>query len=249
MHSYLTFGGVCSADLGLTVERIPNSNRPARKYDRYSVPGRNGDIFVFQDAWENIEQSYEICWKGDPVYTGYNLAEWLFGSSDYQMLTDSYDPYHYRKAVFLGPFDVDNVMKRYGRVTVTFDCDPRRFLMSGLEWIDIDKWGYGQTGTEVTNPTPFAGLPVFELTCTTNLCRLFTIDETPAAGTSLVIQKTGTFVIDCTNESIVDSNGDPAFDSVWGTFPRLGVGMTYVSFDDPGANPVICKMQPNWWTL
>ena len=243
MHNWLEFNGQKSTDLGLTVERIPNSNRPARKYDRYSVPGRNGDIFVFQDAWENIEQSYEICWKGTPVDTGYSIAEWLFGSSGYQMLTDSYDPLHYRNAVFLGPYDVENTLMRYGRATITFDCDPRRFLNSGLTWINIDKWIYPNPGTQVVNPTPFPGLPVFELTCSTNGCRLF------STGTTLNISKTGSFVIDCSKESIVDENGDPAFDSVWGKFPRLRVGTTYVSFDDPGVNPVTCKMQPNWWTL
>lgn len=249
MHNWLEFNGQKSTDLGLTVERIPNSNRPARKYDRYSVPGRNGDIFVFQDAWENIEQSYEICWKGTPVDTSYNIAEWLFGSSGYQMLTDSYDPDHYRNAVFLGPYDVENTLMRYGRATITFDCDPRRFLMSGLEWIDITKWIYGADWTEVHNPTMFHGLPVFELTCSTNLCRLFSSEEPPTPSTSLSIHKTGTFTINCEKESIVDASGNPAFDSVYGEFPRLGVGTTYVSFDDPGANPVICKMQPNWWTL
>lgn len=81
MRNTFTFAGVSSASLGLTIEKVPNMNRPARKYDRYSVPGRNGDIFVFQDAWENIEQSYEISWRGTPVNTGYSISEWLFGSS------------------------------------------------------------------------------------------------------------------------------------------------------------------------
>ena len=249
----IVFNGVSSTSLGLVVERVPNMDRPERKYDRYSVPGRNGDIFVMQDAWENVEQSYDIWWEDSISATvaegGYTLSEWLFGTSDYATLTDDFDPDHYRKAVFLGPYDVENTMQKLGRARITFDCDPRRFLMSGLEWIDITKWIYGADWTEVHNPTMFHGLPVFELTCSTNLCRLFSSEEPPTSSTSLSIHKTGTFTINCEKESIVDESGDPAFDSVYGEFPRLGVGTTYVSFDDPGANPVICKMQPNWWTL
>lgn len=243
----IVFNGISSTSLGLVVERVPNMDRPERKYDRYSVPGRNGDIFVMQDAWENVEQTYDIWWEDSISATvaerGYTLSEWLFGTSDYATLTDDFDPDHYRKAVFLGPYDVENTMQKLGRARITFDCDPRRFLNSGLTWINIDKWIYPNPGTQVVNPTPFPGLPVFELTCSTNGCRLF------STGTTLNISKTGSFVIDCSKESIVDENGDPAFDSVWGKFPRLRVGTTYVSFDDPGVNPVTCKMQPNWWTL
>ena len=135
-----TFNGISSSSLGLLVEKVPNMNRPERKYDRYSVPGRNGDIFVMQDAWENVEQTYEVWFENgvsdNVVDRGYSITEWLFGASDYATLTDDFDPDHYRKAVFLGPYDIENILMKYGRAEITFDCDPRRFLMSGLEWID-----------------------------------------------------------------------------------------------------------------
>lgn len=240
MHNWLEFNGQKSTDLGLTVERIPNSNRPARKYDRYSVPGRNGDIFVFQDAWENIEQSYEICWKGTPVDTGYNIAEWLFGSSGYQMLTDSYDPLHYRNAVFLGPYDVENTLMRYGRATITFDCDPRRFLNSGLTWIDVPS----NTDTAITNPTPFPAKPVLDVDNST-ICNIFNLHADGELET-MTISKVGHFIVDCGKESIVDGNGDPAFDSMWGTFPTFPPGVNTIRFGSMGGT---YKVQPNWWTL
>lgn len=241
MHNTFTFAGVSSASLGLTVEKVPNMNRPARKYDRYSVPGRNGDIFVFQDAWENIEQSYEICWKGTPVDTGYNIAEWLFGSSGYQMLTDSYDPLHYRNAVFLGPYDVENTLMRYGRATITFDCDPRRFLMSGLEWIDLPV--PPSEGLEVLNPTPFPAKPVYDVTITPgNISNIRVVSESGTT-TVLTINKPGHFIVDSSKESIVDENGDPAFNSTFGTFPTLYPGVSLLNPQQNG------KVQPNWWTI
>lgn len=239
MHNWLEFNGQKSTDLGLTVERIPNSNRPARKYDRYSVPGRNGDIFVFQDAWENIEQSYEICWKGTPVDTGYSIAEWLFGSSGYQMLTDSYDPLHYRNAVFLGPYDVENTLMRYGRATITFDCDPRRFLNSGLNWITIPS-GAGP-GLDIVNPTPFPAKPVIDITVSGGLAVIFVISGNDSS--ILNVRKNGHFIIDSAKESIVDEYGDPAFDSCDGKFPTLYTGTSNIN---PQVN---AKIQPNWWTL
>ena len=247
MRNWFQFGNIkFDINDGTPIEKVPNQNRPARKMDVYSVPGRSGDIVVMQDAWENVSQTYEI-WGGsgainDATTFGYKCAE-LFKLSGYQELTDSYDTTHYRKAYFAGPFDVENEFTRRGRATLTFNCDPRRFLNSGKAWINITKWIYGQPQTEIVNPTAFPGAPIFDVTCTTNLCRIIWGDK------SLTIHDPGTYVIDCGNETIVDSNGDPAFNSVTGEFPKLGVGTTYISFDDPGANPVTCKMQPNWWTL
>ena len=242
MHNWLEFNGQKSTDLGLTIERIPNANRPARKYDRYSVPGRNGDIFVFQDAWENLEQSYEICWKGTPVDTGYSIAEWLFGSSGYQMLTDSYDPLHYRNAVFLGPYDVENTLMRYGRATITFDCDPRRFLTSGLEWININSGAY----TYITNPTPFVAKPAVELEDSTATGHQIRVENGADASYLTIAAGVGSFIADSSRESITYPDGTPAFASVSGTYPLLWPGenelIIYGYFDS-------AKIQPNWWTL
>lgn len=241
----IVFNGISSTSLGLVVERVPNMDRPARKYDRYSVPGRNGDIFVMQDAWENVEQSYDIWWEDSISSTvadgGYTLSEWLFGPSDYATLTDDFDPDHYRKAVFLGPYDVENTMQKLGRARITFDCDPRRFLMSGLEWIDLPV--PPSDGLEVLNPTPFPAKPVYDVTITPgNISNILVVSESGTT-TVLTINKPGHFIVDSSKESIVDENGDPAFNSTWGTFPTLYPGVSLLNPQQNG------KVQPNWWTL
>ena len=253
MHNWLEFNGQKSTDLGLTVERIPNSNRPARKYDRYSVPGRNGDIFVFQDAWENIEQSYEICWKGTPVDTGYNIAEWLFGSSGYQMLTDSYDPLHYRKAVFLGPYDVENTLMRYGRATITFDCDPRRFLMSGLEPVEFSS---DVPLFELTNPTPFIAKPTIDIQIgpTDDDAEIYIGSQSAAYGATTLKLLASSY----NNHVVIYSEDEAACwggtavrvrwnGEVSGKFPLIFPGANNVEID-PGSNGY-GTIIPNWWTL
>ena len=140
MRNYFQFGTTkFDIDDGLVIEKVPNQNRPARKMDVYNVPGRNGDIVVMQDAWENVEQTYEI-WGGNENINsatgfGYKVAE-LFNQTGYQRLEDSYDPDHYRLAYFAGPFDVENLFTRRGRAQLTFSCDPRRFLVQqGGEYV------------------------------------------------------------------------------------------------------------------
>lgn len=240
-----TFNGISSSSLGLLVEKVPMMNRPERKYDRYSVPGRNGDIFVMQDAWQNVEQTYEVWFENgvsdNVVDRGYSITEWLFGASDYAVLTDDFDPDHYRKAVFLGPYDIKNILMKYGRATITFDCDPRRFLMSGLEWIDLPV--PPSDGLEVLNPTPFPAKPVYDVTITPgNISNIRVVSES-GTSTVLTINKPGHFIVDSGKESIVDENGAPAFNSTWGTFPTIYPGVSLLKPQQNG------KVQPNWWTL
>lgn len=226
------------------VERVPNMDRPARKYDRYSVPGRNGDIFVMQDAWENVEQTYDIWWEDSISATvaegGYTLSEWLFGPTGYQTLTDDFDPDHYRKAVFLGPYDVENTMQKLGRARITFDCDPRRFLNSGLTWVNVPN----NTDTAITNPTPFPAKPVLDVD-NNYICNITNL-HADGEQENMTIAKAGHFIVDCSKESIVDGNGDPAFDSTWGTFPTFSPGVNTIRF---GSVSGTYKVQPNWWTL
>ena len=56
----ITWNNVTSDSLGIFVEAAPFYVKPKRKVDVYSVPGRSGDIIRPQDAWDNVDQDYEI---------------------------------------------------------------------------------------------------------------------------------------------------------------------------------------------
>lgn len=244
MLSYLMWNGVCSMDLGLVIERVPNQNRPARKMDVYNVPGRNGDIIVQQDAWENVEQTYEV-WGGDSLKgrateVGYILSNWLYGASGYQVLEDSYDPGHYRLAYFAGGFDFESLYSRRGRAQITFSCDPRRFLTSGKSWVTLPT--PGSSGLEIINPTAFPAKPIFDITIPSGGISNLIVESESGVLTKLTISKSGHFIIDCEKERITE-NGDPAFNSTWGKFPTLYPGVSWLNPQHDG------KVQPNWWEL
>ena len=126
----ISFGGNI---LPCTVERFPAIKKAQRKFRQYKIPGRNGDIFFQDDAYENVIQSYEI-YAGDGTYGSQhpwtNLAKYLY-LDGYQELKDTYDPDHFRKAVFNGPIDVENSWNTHGRATIEFNCRPERYLNSG----------------------------------------------------------------------------------------------------------------------
>ena len=237
MRNTFTFGGVSSDSLGLHIEYCPEQNRPARKMERYSVPGRNGDIIVAQDAWENIEQSYDI-WGGngtinDATAVGYSLADWLFSKNGYQRLEDTYDTQHYRLAFFEGPYDFQSVLRRRGRATITFSCDPRRFLLSGETAVTL-------TGTDtIDNPTSFTARPLIEVHGSGN----GTIE---CGGNTITI--TGIYdgmILDCDAQDAYYP-GVNLNSLVSGEFPVIPGGTQTITITG-GITSV--EVTPNWWTL
>lgn len=65
------------------------------------------------------------------------IMEWLNSADGYAELSDSFDPDHYRKAVFVDATDIQNSWNHYGRAVVSFHCRPERFLL-GYKGIELD---------------------------------------------------------------------------------------------------------------
>lgn len=156
MSNYITWNGIRSDSLGLTVERYPNMNRPSRKYTVADVPGRNGSAYIMQDAWSEVIQSYEISAK-NPVASFKNVAEWLHSADGYAILEDSYDPTIYRMAVCVNAFDVETALNRAGRALVQFNCRPERFMVTSNIGVTTS------TTTTISNPTAHVALPLIRI--------------------------------------------------------------------------------------
>ena len=156
MANTITWNGVSSSTLGLTVERYPNMNRPSRKYQTANISGQNGSAYILENSWNEVVQTYEIFAK-TPVSSFKAIAEWLNGADGYAVLTDSYDPTVYRRAVFVDYMDVEDIMNRYGRATIQFRCRPERFMVTE----DITK--QGTSLPPINNPTNHTALPLIKV--------------------------------------------------------------------------------------
>ena len=154
MRSTLTYNDVSSETIdSLVVTQSGVNNRPQRKCEVISVPGRSGDLVIYQDAYENVHRSYEIT-AGDgtddsSVNAFYEVAEWLMPEDSeptvndyinltlngYHKLIDGADPTAIMLAHYEGPFDVENMLTRAGRAVIDFSCRPERFLFSAFDSI------------------------------------------------------------------------------------------------------------------
>lgn len=158
MHSF-TFNGHSSDEFGIRIERFPDLNRSAMKFQTDSVSGRNGNIYQFENAWEEVTVSYQIFagerQEGAAVSDFTEIVEWLNSADDYAVLTDTYDPTHYRLAVFVDELEIESQWHTFGKATVRFRCRPQRFIVETSETLT--------NPMTINNPTNHNAYPILEL--------------------------------------------------------------------------------------
>lgn len=242
----ISFNGIRSDQFGIGVENYPKAVKPVRKMDRYTVPGRNGDILMMQDAWENVKQSYDI-FAGDmekqSVHDNFtDIASWLCAPKGYCELWDDFDPNHFRMAILYGSFDVEALAAgSIGRTTITFDCKPQRYLFSGKSPVEFIR-----APGKIWNPTAYQAKPLIFVTrssagsgTVTVGNNVFTVSALPENG----------LYIDCEKMECYDSNGTNANSMVSSSsseFGGLNPGNNSIGFTG-AVNKV--AITPRWFDI
>ena len=241
-YDQIFFGGQA---LPCMVEKFPVIRKAQRKHTVYNVPGRNGNIYVQQDAFENVITPYQIfCGNGDVQADWSDLAEILY-QEGYQTLSDIDDPAHFRLAVFNGPVDAEYYWNQVGRTTLEFDCRPERFLLSGQTATEypkvVDLYGNPVPFT-INNPTAYTAKPLILVTITPGGSGVITANGETLTITAVPVSG---FYLDCENQDAyigtTNLNG-----YISGTFPVLKPGAnTYVGDGDVSK----LTITPRFWEL
>lgn len=227
------FNGRSSDDFRLIVQKYPDVILPTRKHEKVSVPGRNGDILIQEDAFENVIQRYEIYISAEQTRLTpitHKIAEWLCVKG-YQKLEDSYFLDTFRLASFNGGLEISNILNRFGRATIEFDCKPQRFYKFGDFFSDLT------SGDKIKNPSPFTAKPLL-------------IVSGSGAGTITVNDKTMSLTdsdvtIDCELMQAY-KNGVSKNGTVSGSFFELPEGESTISWTG-GVTAI--QIKPRWFTI
>lgn len=229
------YHGVSSDDLRVVVEHYPSVILPQRKQEKISVPGRSGDVLIQQDAWENVRQPYDIYISAErPRLTmvAHQVAEWLLVPG-YNRLEDSYWLDSFRLASYAGGAEIENVLGRFGRATIEFDCMPQRWLKIGEHPITL-------TGAQdLVNPTPYTAAPLITVTGGNGSGSITVGDRT------IQLERCDRVRLDCDAEDAT-RNGQNFNQRVSGAWPKLPAGKIPVSFS--GAVQSL-QIVPRWFTL
>lgn len=140
------FDGVDSSKYGVYISGEATYNAPARRGEKVSIPGRNGDLIIDEGAYENIPVTYRsfIGTKHKEEFDARieALRAELVSRGTYRRLTDTYHPDEFRLGAYREGLEVEPTMhNRAGEFDVVFDCKPQRFLTAGEEEINVGEWG------------------------------------------------------------------------------------------------------------
>lgn len=156
-----TFDGVDSKDFGVYISGTGAFDAPERDVEMIEIPGRNGAYALDKGRFSNIEVTYNafVATDSESDYiSGINaLRNALCSRKGYCRLEDEFNPGEYRKAVYKSGLKVSSVNDKAGEFTITFDCQPQRFLKSGEVSFSV---GSGDT---ITNPTLFESRPLIRV--------------------------------------------------------------------------------------
>lgn len=225
----------------LKVEKYPDIPAPVKRFEAVSIPGRNGNVHIFEGSFDNITKSYECYFHADDFVsaTAHEVKAWLVAPQGYQRLIDLYDPDCFYRASVLEAIKIENWMNQYARFTVNFTCDPRAFLISGDNQIPVDT-----SGIVLRSPCDFPALPLITIHGTG--------DGTISVGGTTVqlFSMVDTVTLDCELQDAYRDRGGILEN--WNNkiyapeFPVLQPGENEISWSG-GVERV--EIIPRWWTL
>jgi phage-related protein len=234
----ITFNGVTSESLGIQVEHPPAFEIPERDYNVISIPGRNGDIVIDNGCYKNVNRKYNIAIGaagGSFTTFASNVSSWLHSAIGYARLEDSYDPNHYKLAMYTDDNSIENILQQAGRATINFNRKPQRFLKSGDTKITI-------TGSNsITNPTNFISLPLIVVKGTGN--GVINIGGYTATLTNVISSTTLNSEIETVYNGSTNLN---MYVTLNKGFPKLVPGANTITFSG-GITSV--EIYPKWWTI
>lgn len=132
MARTLTYAGKNLSDFSVWWDNSRIFNKPAKLFDSFSIPNRNGALLSSLNRFENIQIEYD-CYIKDNFAQNYNdLVDFLTSFDTYQRLENSEEPLTYRMGIFRAELSTDTgQFLKTGQFTIVFDCKPQNFFNSG----------------------------------------------------------------------------------------------------------------------
>lgn len=234
MKHELLFNNRALSEFGVSVDGSELFAVPSKVVESVSIPGRNGDLLLPSNRWENVAVSIPCGIRKNFRGNFSALVAYLNSVEGYARLESTELPDVYRMAHFASAIEPEmGQFNRFGQFVLNFDAKPQKFLKSGEYPIDI-------TGvTTITNPTEFTAKPLLMIQGT----GLITIGSAALR----LNTNTGTTVIDCDLQDAYEGtiNRNPDLDYVTGDFLTIEPGTTTITLGSGMTGTMI----PRWWTL
>ncbi len=236
MANVLSIGGRPLSNFDTYYDGSQWFNLPNKEVENISVPGRNGDLTIQGNRFENISIPFN-CYIPKNFRTNYSsLMNYLFSLTGYQRVESNEETDVYRMGQIKASVTPNmGQYGRYGSFPITIDFQPQKWLKTGETGVTI-----ASAGTVLTNPTLFNSKPLLKVQGTGTIR---VNSDTIVLGTN-----TGETYIDCemqdAYEGTINRNSDITLSS--GAFPVLVPGTNNIDYL---GNITSLVVVPRWWRL
>lgn len=160
--------GAAASDYGIRLQGPVSFEAPVPRLQTLSVPGRSGDLHIFEGAWGNIAgkaSCFALSRQAGNALAG--VQGFLLGRGGYRRLEVGDDPEFYRLARLTGGARQALRAALLAPFTLTFDCKPQRFAKAGQRPVAFGPAGApagaALGGGVLHNPYAFPALPLVQV--------------------------------------------------------------------------------------
>lgn len=246
MRNFFTFNGVSSKDFGVYISGSGRITIPTKAYTFQEIPGRSGDLIVDRKARVSNDlityPAFIAPTNDSGVIRSFaemagRLRAWLLSVKGYAVLTDSYDPAHYRLAVFAGPIEFESLPNlSAGTFEIPFNCKPQRY-----HWDEEGAFALAIGETKnVESPAYAFAEPLIAVTGTGSFAvgdQTITIADNTLTGPIYIDNR----LMSCYDAAGVNANRFVSFSDY--EFPVIEDGTTV------DAGDVALEVKPRWYEL
>lgn len=123
--SWFLFADKLSDEMGVMVERIPPIPTPSRRETPVSIPGRDGDLTIWDGTYLAFDLSLDCSFSD--INRMQEVADWLSGAGD---LVVSTAPSRLLRARVTGSTVYAAAGRKYRRFQIGFHCQPYKYEVS-----------------------------------------------------------------------------------------------------------------------
>lgn len=158
---YIEFNGTKSNDLGLLLERERSIKSTNNDVDLIEVAGRDGVLLKDNDRLKVIEQDFPFSLVGDVTVYEQKISEWLHVKGWHDLVLSWDKDYIYRASV-VNLFEIDEILKQFGRLKINFLIHPIKYLKTGKQSVSL------VSGATLQNPGNVQAKPILKIKGTGN---------------------------------------------------------------------------------
>lgn len=130
---FIIYNGQMNKEFNVSVRYRPDMPTPAREYETIKVEGRDGELYEDKGTYEDITISIDFNFSAQPdewQERFRRIKKWLYRENDRRLIMSDDREYFYNvKRVQIET--TERVIKRIGRFTVKFTCEPYAYLAAG----------------------------------------------------------------------------------------------------------------------